>query len=78
LGAYRALKKYGGVGGILTHLGFEEIAIGHAKRGDLVIYRDERLGETMGLMLNTSALFSGNKELPRSMLTRAFRLKGNT
>lgn len=73
LGAYRHLKKAGGMEGIMNKLGFVEVPVNFARRGDIVIYPTNPTGPSMGIMLENTALFAGNVSVPRKMLSKAFR-----
>jgi hypothetical protein len=74
LGAYRMLKKHGGMKNILTKLGFVEVPMNFGQRGNIVIYTNNKHGEAMGVLIDNYGLFAGNVMVPRKLLQSAFRI----
>jgi hypothetical protein len=82
LSGVRVLEKHGGlIGTIETHmepLGFKPISQGFASRGDIAV-RDCGNGDTMGIMLGSTAAFVGKDgllfaELNDGVETRFWRI----
>lgn len=59
LGAYRLLKKLGGMEKILTDANFIKVPLPYAIRGDVVIFIDERKVMTMGICNGIQSIFAG-------------------
>lgn len=62
LGSMRLLRKLGGLAGVLDELGFVEVPVAYAKRGDVLLYRFAHKGrevEALGVLIDTRAAFAG-------------------
>lgn len=68
LGAYRIIKREGGIEAILLSTGLKKVHTTTAPRGAIATYVSQKGALSVGILLGENALFSGGITIPRHYL----------